>query len=128
MENTSKVLTTPRASIPAHLQPARLDLIRRNVTQVGINAAATGAGRFLHPKPPCVDPGPHYLYSHAILAEYPADRDPQMTRYMPINLIPKFGERADPHLTAAKSVENSREFFLNHYFDMEDFFHLHGSL
>ena len=48
--------------------------------------------------------------------------------HMPINLIPKFGERADPHLTAATSVENSREFFLNHYFDVEDFFHLRSSL
>jgi len=26
------------------------------------------------------------------------------------------------------SVENSRGFFLNHYFDVEDFFHLHSSL
>ena len=48
--------------------------------------------------------------------------------YMPVNLIPKFGKSADPYLTAETSMENTREFFLNHYFDVEDFFLLHSSL
>ncbi|KAF9777296.1 hypothetical protein BJ322DRAFT_1135060 [Thelephora terrestris] len=48
--------------------------------------------------------------------------------HMPVNLIPKFGESADPYLTAETSMEDTREFFLNHYFDVEDFFHLRSSL
>lgn len=48
--------------------------------------------------------------------------------HMPVNLIPRFGERADPYLTAETSIENTREFFLNHYFDVEDFFQLRSSL
>ena len=48
--------------------------------------------------------------------------------HMPVNLVPKFGASADSHLTAETSIENTREFFLNHYFDLEDFFHLRSSL
>jgi hypothetical protein len=48
--------------------------------------------------------------------------------HMPVNLIPKFGEMADPYLTAQTSVEGTHEFFLNHYFEIEDFFHLRSSL
>ena len=48
--------------------------------------------------------------------------------HMPVDLIPKFGESADPCLTAETSMENTRDFFLNHYFDVEDFFHLRSSL
>jgi len=48
--------------------------------------------------------------------------------HMPINLIPKFGERADPYLTATRSTDETREFFLNHYFDVEDFFYLRSTL
>lgn len=44
------------------------------------------------------------------------------------NLIPKFGDRADPYLIAKMSMENTRESFLNHYFDAEESFHLHCGL
>lgn len=40
---------------------------------------------------------------------------------MPVHLIPRFGEKADPHLTAETSFDNSDVFFLNHYFDKQDF-------
>ena len=38
-----------------------------------------------------------------------------------VNLIPRFGEKADPHLTSQTSFDSSHLFFLNHYFNKEDF-------
>ena len=40
---------------------------------------------------------------------------------MPVNLIPQFGEKADARLTSRTSFNSCRVFFLNHYFDKEDF-------
>ena len=34
-------------------------------------------------------------------------------------LIPRYGDRADPKLTARNSLEFSTEFYLNHFFDKE---------
>ena len=45
----------------------------------------------------------------------------------PIQLIPKFGGKADPALTSRTSFDSSRDFYLNHYFDKEDFFYMRGS-
>ena len=42
--------------------------------------------------------------------------------YMPVHLIPRFGAKADRRLDHQSSMENTKEFFLNHYFDLEDFF------
>ena len=43
--------------------------------------------------------------------------------YMPVQLIPRFGAKADRRLDHPLStMEFTQEFFLNHYFDMEDFF------
>ena len=47
---------------------------------------------------------------------------------MPIHLIPQFGGKADPHLTPQTSFDNSHLFFLNHYFDKEDFLFFRESL
>ena len=47
---------------------------------------------------------------------------------MPVHLIPRFGEKADPRLTSRTSFDNSNVFFLNHYFDKEDFVFLRESL
>lgn len=44
---------------------------------------------------------------------------------VPIELTPRFFERADPHLKANNSLELSSEFWLNKYFDKELFFALH---
>ena len=46
----------------------------------------------------------------------------------PIQLIPRFGENADANLTSRTSFAASRDFYLNHYFDKEDFFYLRNSL
>lgn len=40
---------------------------------------------------------------------------------MPVNLIPRFGEKANPRLSSKTAFDSSRLFFLNHYFDKEDF-------
>jgi hypothetical protein len=48
--------------------------------------------------------------------------------HMPVHLIPQFGEEADPHLTPQTSFDSSRLFFLNHYFNKEDFSFFRGSL
>ena len=47
--------------------------------------------------------------------------------HIPVDLIPRFGEVADPYLTPQTSMERSKSFFLNHYFDPEDFFHFRSS-
>jgi hypothetical protein len=47
---------------------------------------------------------------------------------MPVNLIPRFGAKASAHLTSRTSFDNSRTFFLNHYFDKEDFSFFRESL
>ena len=47
--------------------------------------------------------------------------------YMPIQLIPRFGAKADCQLHHWSSTEHSQEFFLNHYFDTEDFFLLRNT-
>ena len=47
--------------------------------------------------------------------------------HIPVHLIPRFGEAADPHLAPQISMERSKTFFLNHYFDPEDFFHFRNS-
>jgi hypothetical protein len=41
---------------------------------------------------------------------------------MPVYLTPKFGQKADTRLTAYNSLEYSKEFFLNRYYD-KDIFH-----
>lgn len=38
------------------------------------------------------------------------------------NIIPRFGDSADPRLTSFNAIEHSREFFLNSYFDKNTFF------
>ena len=46
----------------------------------------------------------------------------------PLQLIPKFGEKADPTLTSQTSFNVSCDFYLNHYFDKEDFIYMKASL
>ncbi|KAF9784417.1 hypothetical protein BJ322DRAFT_1141469 [Thelephora terrestris] len=46
----------------------------------------------------------------------------------PVQLVPKFGEKADPTLTSQTSFDASRDFYLNHYFDKEDYFYFRDSL
>ena len=46
----------------------------------------------------------------------------------PVQLIPKFGEEVNPSLTYQTSFATSRDFYLNHYFDKEDFFYMKNSL
>ena len=46
----------------------------------------------------------------------------------PIHLIPRFGVKANHTLTSRTSFNASRDFFLNHYFDKEDFFYMRDSL
>ena len=46
----------------------------------------------------------------------------------PIQLVPRFGERADPNLTSRTSFAAADEFYLNHYFDKEDFMYMRNSL
>ena len=45
-----------------------------------------------------------------------------------IHLIPRFGEKADSTLTSRTSFDASRDFYLNHYFDKEDFFYMQSSV
>ena len=47
---------------------------------------------------------------------------------LPVHLIPRFGETANPHLTSRTSFDKSNLFFLNHYFDKEDFTFFRESL
>jgi len=48
--------------------------------------------------------------------------------HIPISLVhPDFDERVDPYLTATKSIKTISSTF-NHYFDVEDFFHLRSDL
>jgi hypothetical protein len=42
--------------------------------------------------------------------------------YMPVQLIPRFSAKADRRLDHRSSMEYTQEFFLNNYFDLEDFF------
>ena len=46
---------------------------------------------------------------------------------MPVQLVPRFGAKADTRLTSATSMEWSREFYLNGYFDKDIFQYLHSS-
>ena len=48
--------------------------------------------------------------------------------HQPLQLIPKFGEKADPTLTSQTSFNVSCDFYLNHYFDKEDFIYMKASL
>lgn len=41
-----------------------------------------------------------------------------------VDLVPRFGAEAHPHLTKANSLQYSTEFFLNKYFNKELFFAL----
>jgi hypothetical protein len=45
--------------------------------------------------------------------------------YMPIQLVPRFGQHADPRLTPQNSLELSNEFFLNKYSDKDTYQVLH---
>ena len=45
----------------------------------------------------------------------------------PVQLIPRFGAKADTRLTSSNSMEWSREFFLNAYFDKDIFQYLRSS-
>ena len=47
--------------------------------------------------------------------------------HVPVHLIPQFGDTANPYLAPQTSMEQSKAFFLNHYFDPEDFFHFRNS-
>lgn len=44
---------------------------------------------------------------------------PLLQAQIPAPLIPRYGDRADPKLTAQNSLEFSTEFYLNHFFDKE---------
>ena len=46
---------------------------------------------------------------------------------MPVQLVPRFGLEADNRLTYTTSMEKSREFFLNGYFDKNIFQYLRRS-
>jgi hypothetical protein len=46
---------------------------------------------------------------------------------MLVHLVPRFGAKADPHLTAQNSMEYSTEFFLNNFADKEVFFSLYNT-
>ena len=46
----------------------------------------------------------------------------------PIQLIPKFGANANRTLTSHSSFDASTNFYLNHYFDKEDFFYMRSSI
>ena len=46
----------------------------------------------------------------------------------PLQLVPKFGEKANPTLTSQTSFGASCDFYLNHYFNKEDFFYMRDSL
>lgn len=46
---------------------------------------------------------------------------------MPIQLVPRFGTKADVRLTSKNSMEWSREFFLNAYFDKDIFQYLRSA-
>ena len=46
---------------------------------------------------------------------------------VPVQLIPRFGPKADDRLTCTTSMEKSREFFLNGYFDKNIFQYLRSS-
>jgi hypothetical protein len=46
---------------------------------------------------------------------------------MPVQLVPRFGAKADTGLTCTTSMERSREFFLNGYFDKDIFQYLRSS-
>jgi hypothetical protein len=41
--------------------------------------------------------------------------------YSPVQLIPRFGAEADRDLNYWSSMEYTQSFFLNNYFDVEDF-------
>ena len=46
----------------------------------------------------------------------------------PIQLIPKFGEEARSTLSPQTSFDAHSDFYLNHYFDKEDFFYMRDSV
>lgn len=46
---------------------------------------------------------------------------------IPVQLVPRFGAKADPRLTSRNSMEWSKEFFLNAYFDKDIFQYLRSS-
>ena len=46
----------------------------------------------------------------------------------PLQLVPRFGEKANPTLTSQTSFGASRDFYLNHYFNKEDFVYMRDSL
>ena len=46
----------------------------------------------------------------------------------PVQLVPKFGDIADPALTSRTSFDAHNDFYLNHYFDKEDFFYMRDSV
>ena len=48
--------------------------------------------------------------------------------HRPIQLVPKFRGKADPALTSRTSFDASSDFYLNHYFDKEDFVYMRDSL
>ena len=46
---------------------------------------------------------------------------------MPIQLVPRFGAKADTRLTSKNSMEWSKEFFLNQYLDKDIYQYLRSS-
>ena len=70
-----------------------------------------------------------YLMRHALRTDrlHIGDVIPLSHCCMPIQLVPRFGTKADVRLTSRNSMEWSREFFLNTYFDKDTFQYLQSS-
>lgn len=67
-----------------------------------------------------------YVFKRALRADRSRVGDilPLSHCRMSVQLVPRFGEKANTTLTCATSMERSREFFLNKYFDKDIFQYL----
>ena len=70
-----------------------------------------------------------YIFKRALRTDGSRIGDiiPLLHCWMPVQLVPRFGTKADIRLTAKNSMERSREFFLNAYFDKDIFQYLRNS-
>lgn len=70
-----------------------------------------------------------YIVKRALRADRSRTGDiiPLSHLRMPIQLVPRFGKKADPRLKSSNSMEWSKEFFLNAYFDKDTFQYLRSS-
>jgi len=70
-----------------------------------------------------------YIFKRALRTDQSRTGDiiPLSHCRMPVQLLPRFGAKADARLTSATSMEWSREFYLNAYFDKDIFQYLRGS-